>query len=98
MILGSFVYNACINQGPSQYDSCSLFPRRSGRVKRAPPMQLQSAAVIATPVVATAVSLVTSPVDSASVRRPKQLERRSACAILPSCDVHVTFAKIQMYP
>ena len=53
----------------------------------------QHPVVIATPVVATAVSPVASPVDSASVYRPMHLDRRSSRPILPSCDVHVTFAK-----
>ena len=36
----------------------------------------RAAVVLATPVVATAVSPAASPVDPASVRRPKHLERR----------------------
>ena len=36
----------------------------------------RAAVVLATPVVATAVSPAASPVDSTSVRRPKHLESR----------------------
>ena len=54
----------------------------------------QRPVVIATPVVATAVSPVASPVDSASVYRSKRLDRRSSRPIMPSCDVVGTARKV----
>ena len=72
----------CVNRVPSQ--SILLLGRlqvRSRGVKPSSQQMQRAAVVLATPVVAT-VSPVASPVDSASVRRPKHLVRRPKMPIM----------------